>query len=146
MERTQTPLTQLGRARYAAAQGLRSAWYGAQYAAARRRSAGFNRPGEPPFQPSRGKPDIGELRRAWLALFRADRANIEAGLYPPPRDVRLRDLPRALRSARHFLADVAEVDRRRLDRDGTELRRSPPTDLQRFPPYYRQNFHYQSGG
>jgi ubiquinone/menaquinone biosynthesis C-methylase UbiE len=136
----------LGRARYAAAQGARSAWYAAQYASARRRASGFNRPGEPPFRPSRGRPDIAEMRRAWLKLFREDRANIEAGLYPAPRDVRLRDIPRALRSARQFLADVAEVDRRRVARDGTELRRSPPADLEPYPPYYRQNFHYQSDG
>ena len=138
--------TGLGRARYAAAQGARSAWYGAQYAAARRQSAGFNRPGEPPFRPSRGRPDIAEMRRAWFALFRDDRANIEAGLYPPPSDVRLRDVPRALRSARDFLADVADVDRRRVERDGTEVRRAPPADLDRYPPYYRQNFHYQTDG
>lgn len=138
--------TGMGRARYAAAQGTRSAWYAAQYAAARRRSAGFNRPGEPPFRAARAKPDIAEMRRAWFRLFSEDRANIEAGLYPPPSEVRLRDLPRALQSARRFFADVAEVDRRRLARDGTEMRRQPPADLDHYPTYYRQNFHYQTDG
>ncbi|CAN0461098.1 unnamed protein product, partial [Scytosiphon promiscuus] len=47
-----------GRARYAAAQGLRSAWYGAQMRAARRRASGLDRPGEPTFQPTRGQPDL----------------------------------------------------------------------------------------
>lgn len=136
-----------GRARYTAAQGLRSAWYGGQYALARRRSAGFNRPGEPVFKPQ-NKPDLKALRKAYFDLFRDDRANIEAGLYPDPvtRELRLRDLPKAVRRAQSFLRDVSDVDRRRLDRDGTEVRGSDAADPERFPAYYRQNFHYQTDG
>ena len=143
-----TAATNLGRARYAAAQGLRSAFYGAQYAAARRQSAGFNRPGEAPFKPDSGKPDPRALRRAFFRLWAKDRANIEAGLYPAPNDVRLRDLASALRRSRDFLRDVSEVDRRRLDRDGVEVRKGdgPGSDPKRFPAYYRQNFHYQTDG
>jgi hypothetical protein len=37
----------LGRARYAAAQGARVAWYMSQYLLARRISGPFNRPGDP---------------------------------------------------------------------------------------------------
>ncbi|MEO1643083.1 MAG: class I SAM-dependent methyltransferase, partial [Pseudomonadota bacterium] len=136
-----------GRARYTAAQGLRTAWYGGQYAIARRRSAGFNRPGEPAFKPEH-PPNLREMRKAYFELFRRDRANIEAGLYPDPvaRDMRLRDLPNTIRRARNFLADVAEVDRRRVNRDGTEVRASEAADPKRFPGYYRQNFHYQTDG
>ncbi|MHA7901346.1 MAG: class I SAM-dependent methyltransferase [Henriciella sp.] len=136
-----------GRARYTAAQGIRSAWYGGQYALARRRSAGFNRPGEPVFKPQ-NKPDLKALRKAYFELFRRDRENIEAGLYPDPvsRDLRLRDLPKAVQRAQNFLSDVAEVDRRRLDRNGTEVRDSEAADPKRFPTYYRQNFHYQTDG
>jgi len=134
-----------GRARYTAAQGLRSAWYGAHYAAARRRSAGFNRPGEPAFKPENDV-SLAALRKAYFDLWRSDRANVEAGLYAPPKDVRLRDLPRALKSSRAFLADVSEVDRRRLARSGVEVRSSEQADPERFPTYYRQNFHYQSDG
>ena len=136
-----------GRARYGAAQGLRSAWYGGQYALARRRSAGFNRPGEPAFKPE-NKPDPKNLRKAYFGLFRQDRANIEAGLYPDPvdRELRVRDFPAAVKRARAFLKDVAEVDRRRLDRDGTEVRQNEAADPKRFPAYYRQNFHYQTDG
>lgn len=132
-------------ARYAAAQGLRAAWYGAQYVAARRRSAGFNRPGEPAFRPS-NPPDRKALNRAFFELWRSDRANIEAGLYPAPSDVRLRDFPSTLARARAFLRDVAEVDRRRVARNGTEIRETEAADPERFPPYYRQNFHYQTDG
>jgi ubiquinone/menaquinone biosynthesis C-methylase UbiE len=142
-----TATTQIGRARYAAAQGLRSAFYGAQYAAARRQSAGFNRPGEAPFTPSTGKPDPAALRKAFFRLWAKDRANIEAGLYPAPNDVRLSDLAKALRRSRDFLRDVREVDRRRLERNGTEVREDGPgADTDRFPAYYRQNFHYQTDG
>lgn len=133
----------LFRARYAAAQGVRAAWYGANYQAAKRRSAGFNRPGEAPFKPDR-KPDAGALRKAYFELFRQDLINVESGLYPMPRDVRLRDLPRALKSARAFQKDVSEVDRRRVSRDGVEVR--DIADADRFPTYYRQNFHYQTDG
>lgn len=135
-----------GRARYAAAQGLRSAWYTAQMQAARRRAEGFNRPGEPPFTPSRGKPDLAELRRAFIDLFLQDRANIEAGLYPPPGDVKLAALPGALKAARAFQKDVLQVDARRLARNGKEIRQDLHPQSNRYPDYYLQNFHYQSGG
>jgi len=134
------------RARYAAGQGIRSAWYAAQMQAARSQSGGFDRPGEPEFRPSRGRPDLSELRKAYLRLFLQDRANVEAGLYPPPKDLRPADLPRALKSAQAFLRDASEVNRRRLVRDGTEIRAQVPEGTNRYPAYYLQNFHYQSGG
>lgn len=136
-----------GRARYAAAQGIRSAWYGGQYLLARQRSAGFNRPGEPAFQPNK-KPDLKALRRAYFDLFRRDRANIEAGLYPDPvaRELNPAKMVSTVRRARAFFADIPDVDRRRVSRDGTEIRRRQPTDLSRYPAYYRQNFHYQTDG
>ena len=134
----------LSRARYTAAQAMRAAWYGAQYRIAKRRSAGFNRPGEPAFKPV-NPVDTKELRRAYLGLFAKDRANIEAGLYPAPEDVRLVDLPKAVRRAGYFLKDVAEVDRRRVARDGDEVR-DRLEGSNRYPEYYQQNFHYQTDG
>lgn len=121
--------------------------------AARARAEGFNRPGEPAFQPSRGKPDMAELRRAFFELFIQDRANIEAGLYPAPRELGLARLPGALKSARAFQQDVKAVDQRRLSRDGSELARTLQEEsdflhrnANRYPEYYLQNFHYQTGG
>jgi len=134
------------RARYAAGQGLRSAWYAAQMQAARRQSGGFDRPGEPEFRPSRGRPDLSELRKAYFRLFMQDRANVEAGLYPAPDDLNVTALPKALKSAQAFRQDAAEVNRRRLARDGTEIRAQVPEGTNRYPAYYLQNFHYQSGG
>ncbi|MBK8196898.1 MAG: class I SAM-dependent methyltransferase [Acidobacteria bacterium] len=135
-----------GRARYAAGQGLRSAWYAAQMQAARRQSGGFTRPGEPEFRPSSGPPQMAELRKAYVRLFLQDRANVEAGLYPAPDDLDFAAVPRALKSARAFLRDAAEVNRRRLARDGTEIRQQVGEGSNRYPAYYLQNFHYQSGG
>lgn len=135
-----------GRARYAAGQGLRSAWYAAQMQAVRRRSGGFSRPGEPEFRPSKGPPEMAELRRAYVRLFLQDRANVEAGLYPAPDDFDMAALPRALKSARAFLRDADEVNRRRLARAGTEVRSQVPEGTNRYPSYYLQNFHFQSGG
>lgn len=135
-----------GRARYAAGQGLRAAWYTAQFQAARRAAGDLTRPDEPAFRPSQGQPDMAELRRAWFSLFRQDRANVEAGLYPAPDDFDARRLPEALRSARAFLRDSAEVNRRRVARSATEVRDLVPEGTNRYPAYYLQNFHYQSGG
>ena len=137
---------QIGRARYAAAQGARAAWYSAHYALARRRSGDFTRPGEAPFQPETGILDTKVLRAGFLELFLQDRANIENGLYRAPNDVRLRDLAETLVSSRAFFKDVPEVDRRRTERKGTEVRETQADRIKRFPVYYRQNFHYQSGG
>ena len=114
----------IGRARYAAAQGLRSAWYGAHYFAALRLGSGYVRPGETPFRANSGKLNIRALRAAFFELFADDRANVEAGLYPPPNDVRLRDLVRALESSRAFLQDVPKVDDRRNGRRGFYVRES----------------------
>jgi len=86
------------------------------------------------------------LRKAYFNLFIQDRRNVEQGLYPAPRDLTLASLPDALKSARAFQADVAEVERRRQERNGTEVQAELPEGSNRYPDYYRQNFHYQSGG
>ncbi|MBX9747017.1 MAG: class I SAM-dependent methyltransferase [Hyphomonadaceae bacterium] len=135
----------LGRARYAAAQGARVAWYMSQYLLARRISGPFNRPGEPKFEPQAPDGDAQQIRTAFLDLFAKDRANIEAGLYPAPDDIRLTRAIAALRNSANFFRDLPNVDQRRMERDGTEVRGQAKGDG-RYPTYYLQNFHYQSGG
>lgn len=139
----------IGRARYAAAQGARVAWYLGQYFLARRISGPFDRPGEPKFKPQAPQGDPGQIRTAFLDLFAKDRANIEAGLYPAPSDVRLERALSAVRNSVNFFRDLPRVDQRRLERDGTEVRdsvRENANDASRYPTYYLQNFHYQTGG
>jgi ubiquinone/menaquinone biosynthesis C-methylase UbiE len=135
----------LGRARYAAAQGARVAWYMGQYLLARRLTGPFNRPGEPKFEPQSPEGDATRIRAAFLKLFATDRANIEAGLYPAPDDVRLERAVSALRSSVDFFRDLPQVDQRRLERDATEVREHAKGEG-RYPTYYLQNFHYQTGG
>jgi SAM-dependent methyltransferase len=134
----------LARARYAAAQGARVAWYMGHYLLARRLSGPFNRPGEPRFEPRAAPGDPGAIRAAFLNLFARDRANIEAGLYPAPSDVGVVEALAALRDSARFFADLPNVDRRRLERAGAEVRAT--NDRARYPSYYLQNFHYQTGG
>lgn len=135
----------LGRAKYAAAQGARVAWYMGQYMLARRLTGPFNPPGEPKFQPQSPEGDPTRIRAAFLDLFAKDRANIEAGLYPAPQDVRVTKALSALRNSARFFSDLPRVDARRLQRRGTEVRQLAEGDG-RYPTYYLQNFHYQTGG
>jgi ubiquinone/menaquinone biosynthesis C-methylase UbiE len=134
----------LGRVRYAAAQGARVAWYMSQYMLARRISGPFNRPGEPKFKPHAAEGDPVRIRAAFLELFAKDRANIEAGLYPAPSDIRVTRSLSALRNSARFFRDLPNVDARRLQGAGTEVRTQAEDG--RYPTYYLQNFHYQSGG
>ncbi|MGE0596144.1 MAG: class I SAM-dependent methyltransferase [Hyphomonadaceae bacterium] len=137
--------TDIGRARYAAAQGARVAWYMSQYMLARRISGPFNRPGEARFQPRAAEGDPQAIRTAFLDLFAKDRANIEAGHYPAPNDVRVERSLSALRNSARFFRDLPRVDRRRLQRSGVEVREEGKKEG-RYPTYYLQNFHYQTGG
>jgi ubiquinone/menaquinone biosynthesis C-methylase UbiE len=134
----------IARARYAASQGARVAWYLGQYLLARRISGPFNRPGEPVFQPQTPEGDEKRIRAAFLALFAKDRVNIEAGLYPAPDDVRVENALSALRNSARFFRDLPRVDRRRVQRAGVEVREAAKDA--RYPAYYLQNFHYQTGG
>ncbi|MGD2132101.1 MAG: class I SAM-dependent methyltransferase [Maricaulaceae bacterium] len=137
----------LGRLRYGAAQSLRVAWYAAHYALVRRIEA---RAGPAPHAGGGGGEPIDreKVRAAFLELFEVDRANIEAGLYPPPRDLDPRRLARMLATSRAVLADAEAVSARRRRKGGTEVRdRGRVLGRNgRFPPYYLQNFHYQTDG
>ena len=130
--------------RYGVAQAARVAWYSGQMGVVRRRSGSFNRPGEPKYQPQYPAGDEKAVRRAVLELFEDDRRNIAAGLYPAPENVRVRDIQRSVESAWRTFRDVADVNRRRLDRNGVEVRKAVDKDA--YPAYYRQNFHYQTDG
>lgn len=129
---------------YRASQGLRTAWYGSLYALIRRRAGGFTRPGEPPFQPTRGEPDLKVMREAFAGLLEADRRNIAEGLYPAPKSLDLAGALKTVIQSPKLLREAGVVDQRRRARAGTEVRELPESE--RYPTYYRQNFHYQSDG
>jgi ubiquinone/menaquinone biosynthesis C-methylase UbiE len=138
------------RLRYAAAQGARVAWYTAHYALARRIAAAGRKkkaeePQAAPKPVDQPAPDPAEIRKAFLDVFAQDRANIEEGLYPAPRDLDPRLLLRALESSRRFLADLPRVDGRRRQKAARDLPEGASQSAA-YPAYYTQNFHYQTGG
>ena len=115
------------------------------YIAARRLSGPVIPPGEPTFKPKSQPGDQARIRAAFLDLFAQDRANIEAGHYPAPRDFAPDRLIAAFDGSRRFFRDLPQVDARRLARNGVEVRDSVD-ERGRYPTYYLQNFHYQTGG
>lgn len=95
------------------------------------------------FSPKSAPTVKGSLRRAYLEAFEKDARDVAAGLYPAVEDGPVRPSA-ALREAADFIADAFEVDQRRRRGDGVEVR--DEVNSQAYPSYYRQNFHYQSGG
>jgi len=114
------------------------------YLAARRLSGPVIPPGEPAFSPKSRPGNQARIRAAFLDLFAQDRANIEAGWYPAPRDFAPDALVAAVDGSRRFFADLPHVDARRMARNGVEVRSSAERAL--YPTYYLQNFHYQTDG
>lgn len=95
------------------------------------------------FTPTAAPPSKVALRRAYLEAFEKDARDVAAGLYPAVEDGPVRPSA-ALREAADFIADAFSVDQRRRRGDGVEVR--DVVNSQAYPSYYRQNFHYQSGG
>ncbi len=128
-------------AAHLASQAAKAAWWTAAGAAGRV----LVRPGEgAAFEPQSPPPPPAALRRAYLDAFAKDAADVAAGLFPvsePPAS------PATL--ARRFadlITDAREVDaRRRREASGATEARDEPEGEGR-PTYYRQNFHFQSGG
>jgi len=134
------------RAGYGLRQAPRLAWYVAHgYAMGRlRRMAEEKNPDarltRSPTQPT---PDRDRLWRDLGALFMRDLANVEAGIYPMPND-HDGPLPDRIDRSRAFFLDLPEIFTRR--REGAHQEVFNEEFQGRFPRYYLQNFHYQSGG
>lgn len=129
--------------RQARAGALKAAWWGLAGLAARRLVR--RREGEPPVSPATSEPaPRGFARAQWLEAFEKDRRDVEQGLYPAMDDM-LANPAEAVRAAIDMLTDAREVDARRRRRGGVEARDDAP-EGGAYPAYYRQNFHFQSGG
>lgn len=130
------------RAAYAARQSARVAWFMSHGFVMRQLRL---RAPKPPIAPRTDLPVPSDekILADMAALFVRDLANVEAGIYPPPRDG---DGPPAMRLARSsaFFADLRKVHERRMAGRTGEVR-GEARDRKR-PAYYLQNFHYQSGG
>jgi ubiquinone/menaquinone biosynthesis C-methylase UbiE len=88
-------------------------------------------------------PDRRRLYADMATLFRQDLANVEAGIYPLPAD-HDGSLPFLLERSRLFFEDLPEVHRRR--EEGRHRQVLSEDTRGKRPPYYLQNFHFQSGG
>jgi ubiquinone/menaquinone biosynthesis C-methylase UbiE len=87
-------------------------------------------------------PSRAAIRRAYGEAFSKDARDVATGLYPAAPDGV--DPRKAAPSAVDVILDARAVEARRRRRGGTEARAEAGSEA--YPTYYRQNFHYQSGG
>lgn len=126
---------------YRAGATAKLAFYGAHWGLSRAMSAPFEKPGDAPFASEKPLPDRKMLGAAFMSAFAQDRQNIEDGLYLAPDPAgQVRQTAKSFA----YLRDVRAIDVRRLAGKGTEVRDDPASEG--YPAYFRQNFHWQSGG
>ncbi|MDI1363409.1 MAG: class I SAM-dependent methyltransferase [bacterium] len=121
----------------------KAAWWSATGGLARAITRPTQGPSAVTFQPDGPPVSKARLRRVYLEAFEKDARDVAAGLYPAVEDAPRRPIP-SLLAALDFLVDARVVDQRRRRGDGFEIKSEPETEA--YPNYYRQNFHYQSGG
>jgi ubiquinone/menaquinone biosynthesis C-methylase UbiE len=126
-----------------AAATLKVAWWGAAGMAARR-VAGLGRADPPQLSPHADPAPEGFVRRAWLEAFEKDQHDVARGVYPSMDDGPVNPL-RAVRGVVDLVRDARDVEARRLRRGAIEARDEAPAS-EAYPIYYRQNFHFQTGG
>jgi len=131
------------RAGHLARAAVKAAWWTAAGAAARA-IARPSRATPADFTPSADPAPAGYIRRAWLEAFEKDARDVAGGLYPAMSDGPATPLE-AIRRAADFLADARRVEARRRRGGATEARDDAPAP-RGYPSYYRQNFHFQTGG
>jgi ubiquinone/menaquinone biosynthesis C-methylase UbiE len=83
------------------------------------------------------------LNADMAALLEQDLANVEAGIYPVPAD-HDGSLLTLLDRSRLFFRDLPEINARRKRNATREVLNASTRG--RFPDYYLQNFHFQTGG
>ncbi len=141
------PLSRLSlRLAYAANQLPRLAWYAGHDVMFRRlarRARETGRSRRPPAQSNMPLPSERRIYADMFNLLQQDLANVEAGIYPLPRD-RDGSLSARIHRSRLFFDDLTEVHERRERNDFREVRTQETRG--RRPDYYLQNFHFQSGG
>jgi ubiquinone/menaquinone biosynthesis C-methylase UbiE len=122
---------------------VKAVWWTAAGAAARRATHPEKGPSAVRFQSDTPAPKRERTRAAWMEAFRKDVRDVRAGLYPASEPL-FDDPIHAVRAVVDFLDDAREVDARRRRGGGTEARIH--AESASYPSYYRQNFHFQSGG
>ena len=122
---------------------VKALWWGVAGVAARS-LARTGRTAPPTAAPTAEPAPEGLMRRAWLEAFEKDARDVARGLYPAMDD-RPADPLAALRRALDLVADAREVEARRA-RGGAVEARDLGSEASAYPAYYRQNFHFQTGG
>ncbi|HEV2366054.1 MAG TPA: class I SAM-dependent methyltransferase [Caulobacteraceae bacterium] len=84
------------------------------------------------------------LRESWRDAFAKDARAVGDGLYPPMARS-ASELAAMVRAGFDVAADAPEVGARRRRGGAREARADAPVG-RAYPAYYRQNFHFQSGG
>jgi len=121
----------------------KAAWWGAAGMAARAATRA-GRAGSAPTAPAADPAPEGFVQRAWREAFEKDARDVGLGLYPPMGEAVVNPFT-ALHEAADFIADARQVDERRRRGGAVEAREDAPAQGA-YPSYYRQNFHFQSGG
>jgi ubiquinone/menaquinone biosynthesis C-methylase UbiE len=122
---------------------MKAVWWGAAGFAARKAASPGPAQRTPP--PTRSQvPPEGFVREAWREAFEKDQRDVARGLYPPMDDGPVRPF-KAVQAALDLIADARAVEARRGREGRTEARAETPVPGV-YPAYYRQNFHFQSGG
>ncbi len=125
---------------YAGKQGARIAWYMGHYFAARRFREG--KPAEERKSSGKG-PGRNYIFAQMGELFARDLANVAKGYYPTPRDHdgTFRDI---IEASRRYFADLPQAADRKAQGQSAEV--YSPELAEKFPAYFLQNFHFQTGG
>ena len=131
---------------YTAAQLAKTGWYTTQYVGARHLAGPLTAPGHVPKPYSSNRPDEKAVRQAFFALLAKERADIAKGTYKLPRDFREPPSPFYLADqARRYFKEARAITRRSYAKGGaTEVRET--ANREAYPPYYLQNFHFQTDG
>ncbi len=129
----------LARAAYALGQTARVGVYWSQYFL----SARMTTPVKAPRPITGATPKTADILRDLRALLERDWRNIETGYYRMPHDL-ARTPVAALRKAGRYFRDLRAVEARRHAGANSEV--FTPDSRGRYPRYFLQNFHYQTGG
>jgi ubiquinone/menaquinone biosynthesis C-methylase UbiE len=127
-----------------AGQSLRFGWYFALNRALEWRTGQLDEVHPTPrYTPERPVPSLQELLAELGQLLVSDALNVREGLYPPMDDDAA-SLPRHLARVRGMFADIRQAYGRRANKDATTVKAEPAAA--EVPPYYAQDFHFQTGG
>jgi ubiquinone/menaquinone biosynthesis C-methylase UbiE len=125
-----------------ASQTLRTGYYAALYRFTNRLAAGMG-PDAGRVEIKRPVPGLLPLLQDVLMLQAQDARNVRDGHYPSPADEG-GSLASHIEAVRRMIADLPQSAERRAEKRADEVAALP--EAEGLPDYYRQNFHYQSGG